>query len=613
MPLSKDLHPPPEVMEAFAAGRLSSADRASVRRHVSNCPVCTGTIVHASAEQRTAWPSRVGPSAQGAPFDASEVPEALANHPRYQLVRRLGAGGMGVVYQAVHRLMERDVALKVINADLTRQAEAVRRFLLEMKAAARLHHPNIVTAHDAEQVGELHVLVLELVDGVSLDRFVKKKGPLAAELACHFMRQAALGLQHAHEQGMVHRDVKPQNLMVTRKGQVKILDFGLARLVEGDTVPGGGEGRLTYIGQVMGTPDYIAPEQVSNSRVVDARADIYSLGCTLYHLLAGHPPFPGGAPLERAASHLHKPVPPLGKLRPDLPEDLLAVIGRMMAKSPDRRYQTAGEVARDLASVTRPTPPPVPVLEPTDAPALALPPVAPSRPRPLRPRRPRTGRRRSRLALAAVGLGLLLAFGAGAVFAIKALNRLARAPAGTPTAKSARPKVLLVVPRRDFWASEYAKLCAELRSASAEVVVASSAPGAALPAPPGSPLAVELPLIKARACDYAAIIFVSGGPMNEFVSAPLPRSHAKALIDDALREGKVLAALSNGAAVLGRAGALKGKMVTGDAGVVGLLEECGATVLDEDLVADGKIITARTEGEGALLVRKVLAAIPAGR
>jgi tRNA A-37 threonylcarbamoyl transferase component Bud32 len=207
----------------------------------------------------------------------------------YLLLERLGAGGMGQVFKARHRLMKRLVALKVIRKDRLADPEAVARFQREIRAAAQLSHPNIVIAHDAAQVGDTHFLVMEYVEGTDLARLVKQQGPLPVAQACDYVRQAALGLQHAHERGLVHRDVKPANLLLTRSGVVKVLDVGLARLH-----PAGGEtvAEVTHEGAVMGTPDYIAPEQACESHTVDIRADIYSLGCTLYHLLTGRCRFP---------------------------------------------------------------------------------------------------------------------------------------------------------------------------------------------------------------------------------------------------------------------------------------------------------------------------------
>jgi WD40 repeat protein/predicted Ser/Thr protein kinase len=279
------------------------------------------------------------------PAPAADVPAALAGHPRYRVVGLLGKGGMGAVYKAEHRLMQRTVALKVVGRHLLEKPAAVERFLLEVKAAARLAHPNIVTAHDAEQAGDVHFLVMEYVEGTSLADVLAERGPLPVGEACSYVRQAALGLQHAFEQGMVHRDIKPHNLMLTPQRRVKILDFGLARFVS-ENAPGEG---LTAPGIAMGTPDYIAPEQASDSHRADIRADLYSLGCTLYHLLTGRVPFPTGTPFQKMVAHQQRPPAPAAELRRDLPPGLVAVLDRLLAKDPAGRYQTPADVAAALA------------------------------------------------------------------------------------------------------------------------------------------------------------------------------------------------------------------------------------------------------------------------
>ncbi len=253
---------------------------------------------------------------------------------------------MGAVYKAEHRLMERAVALKVMNRAVVGSAAAVERFRREFKASARLSHPNIVAAYDAEQAGDVHFLVMEYVEGTDLARWVAERGPLPAAEACDYVRQAALGLQHAHQHGMIHRDIKPHNLMRTPDGTVKILDFGLARLVaEAGTVPGA----VTGQGTLLGTVDYLAPEQADDARQADIRSDVYSLGCTLYHLLSGRPPFPHGTLVQKVMAHTQRDPLPLEGLRPDLPPGLTDVVARMMAKSPADRYQTPAEVYAALA------------------------------------------------------------------------------------------------------------------------------------------------------------------------------------------------------------------------------------------------------------------------
>jgi len=289
------------------------------------------------------------------------LPPELASHPKFRILKELGRGGMGVVYLAEHRIMEMTVALKVINKTRLANAEALERFDREVRAAARLVHSHIVRALDADRAGELRLLVMEFVEGASLFDVLQKKGTLPIPHACHYARQAALGLQHAHEQGMIHRDIKPHNLMLTPRGQVKILDFGLARLA---TEQKKGRGGLTQTGDFMGTPDYVAPEQAMDASRADIRADIYSLGCTLYCLLAGHPPFQGDSAVALVLAHIEKEAPPLHQVRPDVPAELSAVLLRLLAKDPAQRFQTPLEVARVLAPFCKtgqkPVPPPLP-------------------------------------------------------------------------------------------------------------------------------------------------------------------------------------------------------------------------------------------------------------
>jgi hypothetical protein len=255
---------------------------------------------------------------------------------------------MGAVYEAEHRVMRRPVAVKVIRRDYTANPEALKRFRREVANAARLSHPNIVTTHDAEDAGETQFLVMEYVEGTDLGRLVQRRGPLPVDSACDYVRQAALGLQHAFEKGMVHRDLKPHNLMLTPDSRVKILDFGLACFASEVA----SATSLTGTGMILGTVDYMAPEQADSARQADIRSDIYSLGCTLYHLLAGQPPFPTGTLIQKVMAHREKQPQPLTELRPNLPEGFMPVLERMMAKDPRHRYQTPAEVALALQPFT---------------------------------------------------------------------------------------------------------------------------------------------------------------------------------------------------------------------------------------------------------------------
>jgi len=370
-------HPSPETLVAFVKGDLPAAELASVAEHIGNCAACSSLLrsvpndplsglarIVTSAKTPDLGPTLPAPVCSG---KADPIPHSLVDHHRYRVLSELGAGGMGVVYMAEHRIMRRIVALKVMAPHLIAKTGAVERFRKEVHAAASLNHPNIVTAYDADEAGGLHFLVMEFVEGVSLDRLVAKKGPLPVPMACQFARQVALGLQHAAEKGMVHRDIKPQNVMVTKKAQVKVMDFGLARFartdIEEDRPATGrvpfGAGKsiadpLTNPNVLMGTPDYLSPEQAKNSHAVDARSDIYSLGCTLHFLLTGKPPFSHASTLiDKLLAHTEESPPAIRELRPDVPESLAAVLAKMMAKKADDRYSLAAEAAAALLPFAR--------------------------------------------------------------------------------------------------------------------------------------------------------------------------------------------------------------------------------------------------------------------
>jgi serine/threonine-protein kinase len=270
----------------------------------------------------------------------------------YLLLERLGQGGMGQVFKAHHQFMNRIVALKIIRAEFLANPEIIRRFHQEVRAVAQLNHPNIVTAYDAACLGDLHFLVMEYVEGIDLARLLKQRGPLPIAQACDFARQVALGLQHALEKGLVHRDIKPGNLMVTPQGVVKILDLGLARLrADQDSEA---MTALTKEGAVLGTSDYMAPEQALDSKHVDIRADLYSLGCALYHFLTGQAPFPRGSLVGKALAHQQETPVGVQVLRPDLPPGLVEVLSRLLAKKPADRYQVPDQLAQVLLPFAQP-------------------------------------------------------------------------------------------------------------------------------------------------------------------------------------------------------------------------------------------------------------------
>ncbi len=267
----------------------------------------------------------------------------------YVVLDRLGKGGMGEVFKARHARMDRVVALKVLPSAATKSAEAIKRFRREAKTVAKLSHPNIVTAYDADEANGMHFLVMEYVNGSDLASVVKKHGVLAVSAAVDYLLQAARGLEYAHRQGIIHRDIKPSNLILDAQGNVKILDMGLARIEEtmGAFDPTAEEG-LTQTGQVLGTLDYMPPEQAVDTKLADARADIYSLGCTLYHLLNGRPPYGGDTVAKKILAHRDAPIPWLRQSRPDVSGPLNAIFQTMVAKKVEDRQQSMGEVIAQL-------------------------------------------------------------------------------------------------------------------------------------------------------------------------------------------------------------------------------------------------------------------------
>jgi serine/threonine-protein kinase len=278
---------------------------------------------------------------------------------QYRILDQLGRGGMGRVFKAHHRTMNRTVALKVLAPAVMQSERARDLYLREVRAAAQLNHPNIVAAYDANEGDGRYYLVLEFVDGPNLEQLVRDNGPLPVSQACDYVRQAALGLQCAHERGMVHRDVKPGNLLLQRGGLdgkspdvVKISDFGLARLQAPDAI-NDGEAPIGTImtkeNMVMGTPDYLSPEQARSLHSTDIRSDLYSLGCAFYFLLTGQVPFPGGKIVEKLVRHGTEKPKPVVELRPVVPAEVAAIVNRLMAKHPNDRFQTPAELAAALA------------------------------------------------------------------------------------------------------------------------------------------------------------------------------------------------------------------------------------------------------------------------
>ena len=311
-----------------------------------------------------ASPTRVEPSADmtianskpsTSPCAADLPPPKLAVGSRldtYELVEKLGEGGMGAVWKARHVKLDKFVALKVLPMHVTQNPEAVRRFEREMRAVGKLEHPHVVRAMDAGEIGGLHFLVMEYVEGTDLSKYIQTRGPRSVADACAMLRHAALGLAAAHAQGLIHRDIKPSNLLLSKQGQVKVLDLGLARLLEDGAEPR----QITHSGQVLGTPDFMAPEQWDDTHAVDHRADLYALGCTLCFLLIGRAPFGDDRHTtmgQKMKGHLLEPISRLRDLRDDIPAELDDLYARLMEKDPARRLISAEETATLLKTIAQ--------------------------------------------------------------------------------------------------------------------------------------------------------------------------------------------------------------------------------------------------------------------
>ncbi|QDT01664.1 Serine/threonine-protein kinase PknF [Rubripirellula lacrimiformis] len=358
--------PPSDRLKDFTLGRLPDHDSDELLVHLADCSKCQNeldgfdseddSLVDALRDGDAASPWNIEPDCQLAvdraihAIGSTGSLDHAATIGEYEIIRPLGRGGMGNVYLARHTKLGRQVALKVLAQHRLADARMRERFEGEMRAVGRLSHPGVVTAHDARDIDGTAVLVTEYIDGLDLGQLIARTGPIDTADACEIVRQVAVALQYTSDQGFVHRDVKPSNVMLGRGGEVKLLDLGLARLQ--DRSPEHAE--LTATGHAMGTADYIAPEQVSDSRQVDVRADIYALGCTLFKLLTGSAPFVGpeyGTVFAKMTAHVSADPPALSDQIASAPADLVKLVASMLAKDPASRPQTPDAVARALATL----------------------------------------------------------------------------------------------------------------------------------------------------------------------------------------------------------------------------------------------------------------------
>ncbi len=592
-------------LRAFSLGELSDEEFAAVESHLAHCDECCqqlslqpeNTLLALAREVATIDNSNRGQANVGSEKQVSsyEIPTDLENHPRYKILEQIGVGGMGSVYKAEHRLMRRTVALKLVHPWLLTNPQAVERFEKEVRLAARLSHPNIVLAHDADQTSQRHFLVMEYVFGETLHQRVASSGPVRVEQALDWIGQAAQGLQHAFEQGMAHRDIKPQNLMVTEEGRVRILDFGLSRLFTeqlGDPAENrsnqssrmaslgssdAGQGHSMFMptdhSMILGTPDYIAPEQIVSSTEVDIRADIYSLGCTLFFLLVGYPPFRKPSVPATLMAQKTQALPDIRQLRSDVDSSVAAILAKMTAKNPKDRYSTPKDLLDALTS------------------SNTLPIIAPAGIHDPNPQRLKT----RRLVLIGCVFSILAALVLGATF------------------WNSTPKRLLVMlPSKGLWYPDYEdlKLAARrLGRRNVELVFASLADRPSELAQ-ASRKGIAVPDIRlndqVHAKDFDGMIFI-GFDTSEFSPGGAARVETKRLINEFHMQKKVLAGLCAGQRVLAQHGALQGKRVTPCVSVRDdeILVEGGQRGT-ENVIVDGLVVTAASSQYSYEFLEKLL-------
>ncbi len=583
---TESTHPTLQCLQEFIDGRLQGEAFAAVEKHIEHCQECCeklndqpdNTLLALAREVATIGPPgdefAIAKTAQAETMLADDtIPAPLVDHPRYRVFERIGMGGMGAVYKAEHRLMRRIVALKVVHPRLLSNPSAVERFEREVHLAAKLSHPNIVVSYDADEAGGLHFLAMEYVEGETLDLRIQRHGPTSVRQACRWIEQAALGLEHAHDQGMAHRDIKPANLMITPEGDVRILDFGLSRIVtervtptEATSSPLTSETE-TRTDMILGTPDYVAPEQIVDSSRADIRSDIYSLGCSLYFLLAGKSPFHQRNLSGKLSAHQNEPFPDIREQRSDIPAALHAVLNRMTAKDPEARFQTPAEVAAQLHSIVEELTKPSKPQHKADASASWL------------------GRLpvRSRIGMVAtIGIALLLGY-------LAADQLLKPSPIGS------KGHLLVLLPSKGLWFPDYKELLLAAQNSDVRLTFAGlgDTPSDLLPtSEPG----VAVPDRKLDAAltsqPYDGIVFI-GYSTDEFQPGGTGGGETARLINEFQMDKKILGAICAGQRVLAQHGALRGKQVTPALSVHSdEIKYAGATRTEDEVIMDGNVITA---------------------
>jgi serine/threonine protein kinase/putative intracellular protease/amidase len=582
-------HPSYPELHAFAQGFMQDAEFAAIEEHLYTCDQCCAWIAAQPENTLVALAREVatlgGPlDRQRSPVIPERIPAALEQHPRYRVIEMIGTGGMGAVYKAEHRLMQRLVALKVVHPKLLSNPEAVERFQREVRLAARLAHRHIVISYDADQADDLHFLVMEFVSGQMLSQKIAATGPASIRQACEWVRQAALGLQHAYEQGMAHRDIKPHNLIIAKDGHLRILDFGLSRLLSDQAhQPLGSDdssaiASQTQAGAIIGTPDYMAPEQILSAREADIRADIYSLGCTLFFLLSGRPPFSRNSVSDTLQAHIHAAIPNLQHVREDAPAELNRLLARMLAKSPQDRFQTPGELAQELSGLLRTwddTPSPDDVRGGGPVPPTGL------THQPLR---------RSQVDRRALVSGLLTLAGL-----IGLAAWLGNANMFSPWSQVQRVRLLVLLPSDGLWYPDYAGLVDAAQTTGVQLTFASvadhpsrvlstSVPGIAIP---------DVKLDSTLQADsFQGIVFL-GYDCQEFLPGGQAGEDTRRLLNDFQMKKRVVASMCAGQRILAAQGVLRGKSAAASQSVAEQeITVEGGQVVAEPVVVDGLVVTA---------------------
>ncbi len=568
---SSDEHPDEQQLQAFATGRLDGIALDQIASHIASCESCLKQVEQLSIKNDTLLEDlrEVGSSGnfevvEHGPLSPDMMREAIERQSKYRVIEQLGSGGMGSVYLAEHLVMHRKVAVKVIRKEFVANPDAVARFKNEVRNAARLSHRNIVTAHDAEQVDDIHFLVMEHVPGESLSQLVRRKGPLPVKHACNFIWQTAHGLNHAHEHQMVHRDIKPANLMRTPRGVIKILDFGLARVTDIDE-----NSAITTTGIMMGTADYIAPEQARDAKTADIRSDLYSLGCTFYFLLTGEPPFRAETKVDKIMAHCSTEFPNVANMRDDIPEEVSRIISKLTAKDPDERYQTPRELIDDLAPLGKPKPETQTTIESgnprlasdepaetslgskTDAPVPAVGTIADTTTGNLRPAvwKP--------VALFVGSLCMLIPL---VWFLLATLLNKNEDDHGSKTGPAQKQlKVLLVMSSKNFWFSDYEPLARVLSENDVSLIVTADRAGTAnfnpLPldkAPNKRAVEIEksvTQLVAEKIYDEVDAVVFIGTDTLEFRGQDQVGQSVRQLLNEMRKQGKWITSVGKGSEV----------------------------------------------------------------